>query len=616
MLLRLKILILLVLLMIIVSLESLSGITYYVSPTGNDSLTIDQACNRETPWKTIQKAAQIITAGDSLIIMEGVYYETDIEFIHSGTENAWIVIMAEKGSHPILTGNGIAGIIIFGDKNNPYTKSHFFINGLTLTGYQNDGLKIFYADYIFMSNIHAYANGNAGINVVDSDHILVQDSELHHNGWNSVGDSGWGDGLTINNHKAIGNISIIRRNTMYANWQKRPGSYWDGNGCTLDMAGDDGIHIVANNIFFNNGGTGLLAGDTGSLICIHNVSFRNMSDPGCRNTADFYLVRTGVHDVKLKNNVIYSRPGIWTINRFEGIDDALIENNLIWSQDGSNPRIWWLDWKVVRMEYWIKNRAPSTLKGDPGFVSAPDDDELTAFHDSKWIDMNVDEYDFHLNRNSQCIDQGAFLTKTVSEGSGKEVTVETAHYFTDGFGLEGQGDIIQIGKNSPTMIVGIDYDQNKLTVDQPISWNTGDPVSFPYNGRAPDVGAFEFDESQIAIDEDSELFATIVMGESSMIGERAAEVIMKTSKKIMQLPGPLTLVMQNNSEIEIPLEGFLPGDTFTGTIHLTDEISEGLAYFRLPEQNLVGADGQTHNFISHSDTIKIDLTQFLNNLQN
>ncbi len=491
---RSKILIQLAFFMVFMRQVSLISATYYVSPTGNDSLKVDQACNKETPWKTIQKAAEIITAGDSLIIMEGIYCETDIEFTHSGTENAWIVITAETGSRPIITGNGIAGIIIFGDKNNQYTKSYFIINGLTFTGYQNDGLKIFYADYIFMSNIHAYDNGNSGINVVDSDHILVQDSELHHNGWNSVGDSGWGDGLTINNHKAIGKTSIIRRNVMYANWQKRPNSYWDGNGCTLDMAGDDGIHIVANNILFDNGGTGLLAGDTGYLVCIHNVSFRNMSDPRCRNTADFYLVRTGVHDAKLKNNVIYSRSGIWTIERFEGDDDTIIENNLIWSQDGSNPKIWWLNWKLVRMEHWIKNRAPLTKKGNPAFVSAPDDDLLTVFHGSEWIDMDVDDYDFHLAPHSQCIDQGTFLTKTISEGSGNVITVETAHYFTDGFGLKEQGDIIQVGINPPTMIIEIDYDQNKLTVDQSINWNAGDPVSFPYNGTAPDIGAFEFNE--------------------------------------------------------------------------------------------------------------------------
>ncbi|MCJ7812395.1 right-handed parallel beta-helix repeat-containing protein, partial [bacterium] len=356
-----------------------------------------------------------------------------------------------------------------------------------------------------LSQICAYDNGNAGINVVDSDHILVQDSELHRNGWNSEGDSGWGDGLTINNHKAVGRTSVVRRNIMYANWQKRPGSYWDGNGFTLDMAGDNGIHIVANNIFFNNGGTGLLAGDTGNLILVHNVFLRNMSDSRCRNTADLYLVQTGVHDSKLKNNIIYSRPDIWTIDRYIGDDDALIENNFIWGQDEKNTKIWWLDWKAVTMDYWILNRAPSTLHGDPGFVSAPHDKGFISYHNSEWIDMNIEDYDFRLAAYSQCIDQGGFLTETVSGGSGNRITVEDAYYFTDGFGIEGQGDVIKVGTNAPVIITEIDYDQNILVVDRSISWNRGDYVSFPYNGAAPDVGAFEFGEFIDEVDKDNQL---------------------------------------------------------------------------------------------------------------
>ena len=36
------------------------------------------------------------------------------------------------------------------------------------------------------------------------------------------------------------------------NWQKRNGSYWDGNGFTWDMAGTGGIQIFAHNVIYNN----------------------------------------------------------------------------------------------------------------------------------------------------------------------------------------------------------------------------------------------------------------------------------------------------------------------------------------------------------------------------
>lgn len=585
----------------------LLGETYYVAPNGNDSYSKAQAQNPQTPWRSMKYAASMVTAGDSIIIEEGTYYESDIQFSSSGTSTDWIVISAESGSKPILTGTGTNGIMIFGDKNNPYTKSYFMIRGLTLTGYQNDGIRIFYSDYIVLSNIHAYDNGNAGINIIDSDHIIVQDSELHHNGWNSTGNSGWGDGLSINNHKAIGRTSIVRRNIMYANWQKRPNAYWDGNGFTLDMAGDGGIHIVANNIFLNNGGTGLLAGDTGSIFLIHNIFYRNMCDSRCRNYADLYLVHTGVDDARVKNNIIYSRPGAWTINRYEGTDNAIVNNNLIWGEDEESTKIWWLDWEAVSMEFWISNRAPITLTGNPGFVSAPLDNEFTTFHGSEWIEMSIDDYDFRLKHNSQCIDEGTFLTKTTNGGSGREIPVETAGYFTDGFGIEDQGDVIQIESNSPVRITSVDYHNNVITVNQSISWNDGDGVSLLYYGPAPDIGAYEY-TLQYLPHQSYDIHATLSLTRPVTWGDKTISILLTTSKSVIKVPTPLILNESDGTTTNIPLEGEIPGQNFFGNLKLDDSIADGLAFFQLPEESLIGIEGSVGNTIIQGDSITIDQT--------
>ena len=50
--------------------------TYYVATNGNDSYTTIQAQNINTPWKTIQKAASLMTAGDTCLIRGGIYRET------------------------------------------------------------------------------------------------------------------------------------------------------------------------------------------------------------------------------------------------------------------------------------------------------------------------------------------------------------------------------------------------------------------------------------------------------------------------------------------------------------------------------------------------------------
>ncbi|MFM8412836.1 MAG: hypothetical protein ACKOCT_21500, partial [Alphaproteobacteria bacterium] len=40
-------------------------------------------------------------------------------------------------------------------------------------------------------------------------------------------------------------------------------------------------------------------------------------------------------------------------------------------------------------------------------------------------------------------------------------------------------------------VVSIDDSTNVITVATPISWAAGDPVNLPFQGSAPDNGAFE-----------------------------------------------------------------------------------------------------------------------------
>ena len=59
--------------------------------------------------------------------------------------------------------------------------------------------------------------------------------------------------------------------------------------------------------------------------------------------------------------------------------------------------------------------------------------------------------------------------------------------FSDGFGI-GSGDSIVIGVSRVT-IAAIDYVANSISIDRAISWSKNDPVSFPFSGAAPTMGA-------------------------------------------------------------------------------------------------------------------------------
>lgn len=99
---------------------------------------------------------------------------------------------------------------------------------------------------------------------------------------------------------------------------------------------------------------------------------------------------------------------------------------------------------------------------------------------------------FNLRPDSQAIDAGSHLTKTTEAGSSTTtILVEDPYYFIDGYGLI-DGDMIQVGSNSPVMVTNVDFDSKTLTVATPISFDSGATVSLAYSGSAPDLGAFEY----------------------------------------------------------------------------------------------------------------------------
>ncbi len=94
---------------------------------------------------------------------------------------------------------------------------------------------------------------------------------------------------------------------------------------------------------------------------------------------------------------------------------------------------------------------------------------------------------------SPMIDAGAFLTTALGSGSGTQLTVQDASYFTDGFGIAGEaGDEIQLqGQTVRARILAVDYATNTLTLDRSLSWTAGQGVALHYYGTAPDIGAYE-----------------------------------------------------------------------------------------------------------------------------
>lgn len=65
--------------------------TYYVATTGNDAASGSEAA----PWRTLQRAADAVVAGDTVIVRSGTY--AGFQITEDGTPNARITFRAESG---------------------------------------------------------------------------------------------------------------------------------------------------------------------------------------------------------------------------------------------------------------------------------------------------------------------------------------------------------------------------------------------------------------------------------------------------------------------------------------------------------------------------------------
>ena len=87
-----------------IQLPSRSGVTYYVSTAGNDN----NAGTLAAPWRTIQKAANTVHAGDTVQVGAGTYNEVVTMKTSGNATQGYITFANYPGEAPIVDGTGLA----------------------------------------------------------------------------------------------------------------------------------------------------------------------------------------------------------------------------------------------------------------------------------------------------------------------------------------------------------------------------------------------------------------------------------------------------------------------------------------------------------------------------
>lgn len=305
-----------------------AGPTFYVdqaNPAADDAGPGSAA----RPWKTITKAANSLSAGDTVIVKAGTYREEImVRAPHAGRPGQLITFRAAPGEK----------VVIDGEKKRTFAfrlaASYVRVEGFEIVNVRGHGILAGWSDgssmgvQIVGNDIHHggsnldtaavyYAGGKGG---------LIQGNHLHHNA---------GDGITFSSDDMTIRGNVIEHNEV--------DGIKGGGGGTI-LIEDNVIHEMTN---AKNHGDGMqLMGMKGTTIVRSNEVGDSTQDIYC----DDYSEKPGTGpwgDVYIYNNVVYNTQpgpkgiggftnGIVTGTRFNAWKSLTIANNtLVNLNDGS-----------------------------------------------------------------------------------------------------------------------------------------------------------------------------------------------------------------------------------------------------------------------------------------
>ncbi len=357
---------------------------YYVAPNGNDSYP----GTKTLPWKSIDKAADTMEAGDTVYVMDGTYGGFDVT--KSGTADNYISYLAYAGARPKI------GQIYF-----QYGASYNKFVGFEITYPSGGGVQMNKNnDHNIISNCYIHdcnPSGSSGVDISNgSDFNLVEDCIIHDVYY------------AFHTSESTNRGNIFRRNVCYrisddgVNFSPSTKDTqfignviydvdWEKNGAADGIHFyDDGSAIIKGNLVYHDGAS------TGGVFWLHggknhivaNNTFVGLSNFSTTYGAIIWLEMTS--NVTLKNNIAYSSNG--SIGVVMGINSSTNDDYNDWfnEKDDSMCVRYGGEWKSVSDYQKEDGRGLHCISLDPQFVNP----ETGA------------DGDFHLQPGSPCEDAG------------------------------------------------------------------------------------------------------------------------------------------------------------------------------------------------------------------
>jgi parallel beta-helix repeat protein len=288
--------------------------TYYVDRNHSGASDSNPGTENQ-PWRTIQRAANVAAAGDTVLVKGGIYNEA-VFITRSGTAGARITFKAYPGSRPIVDGTGKVPdwkALFYSGTYSGGTR-YVTVDGFELRNSTYYGIRVILSDYWEIKNCRIHDTGKGGIATHQSSHLLIRNNDVSNTGWNGINLQGGNNNIveynrSFNNYYHAGvnimpdhpagdynfmNYNIIRYNYIYNN---KTGIY---------IRNQRYMQIYENVIYDNDRNSGwagifLHEGDGSSASFVSNSSIYNntiVGHPvGIENTSHRYLT--------IKNNIFY-----------------------------------------------------------------------------------------------------------------------------------------------------------------------------------------------------------------------------------------------------------------------------------------------------------------------
>lgn len=291
----------------IIAAHTSHAATFYVATTGSDTNSGAPAA----PWRTLQRAANVVNAGDTVRVLDGDY--TGFDLRRSGTAGNPITFRADGTSVRITANNPVTP-----DGINVENAAHVVVDGFIVDNRTRAGVRAAVAQFVTIRNCRLGSNGRWGILTGFVDDLLVENNEAHH----SIAEHGIYAGNS-------GDRPVIRNNHVHDN---------HANGIHInadESQGGDGTisgALVEGNVIHGNGvggGSGINMDGVVDSVVRNNLLYDNHA-----SGISLYRIdgATGSTDNLVANNTILNASnGRWCINIADGSTGAHVRNNILYN---------------------------------------------------------------------------------------------------------------------------------------------------------------------------------------------------------------------------------------------------------------------------------------------